>query len=82
MKKMLFSLLAVTALTVSLTSCGGEKKLTEEEVQKKIEEGVAAKKDAIAKEEDDLCKQKFDGMVASAADSIVAAAKATPPAGK
>ena len=75
MKKAVLGILAATALTFSLASCG-EKLLTEEQVQAEITKGVEAGKPAIETEESAACDQNFETLVAAEVDVRVQAAAA------
>lgn len=88
MKKILFLMACAAGLTVSITSCGGgAAKLTEEELNQKVEEMYSAKSDSIVKIAQKECDEKYDGLVKSKYDELLksaeeAAKEAAKPAGK
>jgi predicted small lipoprotein YifL len=75
MKKMLFGFLTATALTMSLASCG-EKLLTPEQVNAKIEEGFTAGQAAIVSEMSAKCDADFESRVTADVQRITAEDKA------
>lgn len=68
MKKFVFGMLAVGAL--SLSSCG-EKLMTEEQIAAEIAKGVDAQKGAVEAAADAECTARFDAAVEAEAQRIV-----------
>jgi hypothetical protein len=71
MKKMLFGFLTATAMTMSLASCG-EKLLTPEQINAKIEEGFTAGQAAITSEMSAKCDADFESRVTAEVNRIKA----------
>ena len=68
MKKLIFGMLAVTAL--GLGSCG-EKLLTEAEIAAAVAKGVEAQTAAVTTEMDTKCQADFEARVTAEAQRIV-----------
>ncbi len=71
MKRNVLSIIVLSTLTLVFFSCG-PKLLTEEEVSKKVEETFDAQVEALEAVLDKDCEERFDGLVISLRDSILA----------
>jgi len=71
MKRNTISIMVLTTLLLVVFSCG-PKLLTEEEISKKVEETFDAQVDALEAVLDAECEERFDGLVVSLRDSILA----------
>jgi len=75
MKKTVLGILAGTALTLSLASCG-EKLLTPEQVAVEVQKGFDAGKAAVEQEMDAKCTADFEARVTAEVDRLKAEAEA------
>ena len=81
MKKVFLTMLAVGTLLFAMSSCGGEKLLTEEEMAQQIEERSTIQIDSIFEILDAECEERFDELVNTMRDSILTAAIEEEPEG-
>ena len=75
MKKTVLGILAASAMTFSMASCG-EKLLTDEQVQTEIMKGFDAGKAAVETEMDAKCQADFETRVVAEVDRLKAEAEA------
>ena len=75
MKKTVLGILAGTALTLSLASCG-EKLLTPEQVAAEVQKGFEAGKAAVETAENGKCEADFEQRVQEKVNALDMAAKA------
>lgn len=71
MKRNVLSIMVLGTLLLVFFSCG-PKLLSEEEVSKKVEETFDAQVEALEAVLDKDCEERFDGLVISLRDSILA----------
>jgi len=71
MKRNVLSIMVLGTLLLLVFSCG-PKLLTDEEVAKKVEEAFDTQVESIEAVMEKDCEEKFDGLVVSLRDSILA----------